>query len=138
MLALDSFGNLSGSCTTSGMGYKMHGRVGDSPLIGSGLFVDNEIGAAVATGVGEEVIRIAGCHLVVEFMRQGMNPKAACEAAIKRLVKKSPSNLKEMQVAFIAINKNGTHGAFALQKGFQYAINSKIENILSPVDYYFK
>jgi len=74
MIALDANGNLSGACTTSGMAFKMHGRVGDSPIIGAGLYVDNEIGAATATGHGEEVIRIAGCHLVVELMRQGKSP----------------------------------------------------------------
>jgi N4-(beta-N-acetylglucosaminyl)-L-asparaginase len=79
MIALDSKGNLSGACTTSGMAYKMHGRLGDSPIIGAGLYVDNEIGAATATGHGEEVIRIAGCHLVVELMRQGKTPQQASE-----------------------------------------------------------
>jgi N4-(beta-N-acetylglucosaminyl)-L-asparaginase len=86
MIALDSYGNLSGACTTSGMAYKMHGRVGDSPIIGAGLYVDNEIGAATATGQGEEVIRISGCHLVVELMRQGKTPQQACEEAVSRVV----------------------------------------------------
>ena len=75
MLAMDMHGNLSGACTTSGMAFKMHGRVGDSPIIGAGLFVDNEIGSATSTGVGEEVIRIVGSHLVVEYMRQGLSPR---------------------------------------------------------------
>lgn len=122
MVALDAFGNLSGSCTTSGMGFKMRGRVGDSPIIGAGLFVDNEIGAATATGVGEEVIKICGTHLVVELMRQGLSPQAACKKAVERMVKKDPKKAKETQVGFIAINKAGQHGAYCLQKGFNYAV----------------
>ena len=124
MVAMDNSGNLSGGCTTSGMAYKMHGRVGDSPIIGAGLFVDNEIGAATSTGVGEEVIRIVGSHLVVELMRQGNSPQEACELAVKRIVKKQPEKSKEIQVGFLAINKNGEHGAYALQKGFTYAVYS--------------
>lgn len=125
MLALDSYGNLSGSCTTSGQGFKMRGRIGDSPIIGAGLFVDNEIGAAVSTGQGEEVIRISGCHLVVELMRQGLSPENACKKAIERLIKmRGIQKLKELQVCFIAINKNGEHGSYALQKGFEYALQS--------------
>jgi N4-(beta-N-acetylglucosaminyl)-L-asparaginase len=124
MLALDSKQNLSGACTTSGMAYKIHGRVGDSPIIGAGLFVDNEIGAATSTGVGEEVIRIVGSHLVVELMRQGNSPQQACEMAVKRVVKNQPEKSKEIQVGFLAINKNGEYGAYALQKGFTYAVYS--------------
>ncbi len=124
MLALDANQNLSGACTTSGMAYKMRGRVGDSPIIGAGLFVDNEIGAATSTGVGEEVIRICGSHLVVELMRQGNSPQQACEAAVKRIVKNQPKKSKEMQVGFLAVNKNGEYGAFALQQGFTFAVYS--------------
>ena len=122
MLAQDAQGRLSGSCTTSGMGFKMRGRLGDSPLIGSGLFVDNAVGAAAATGQGEDVIRMAGAHTVVEFMRQGLSPKAACQAAIKRLAQIKGSKAQDIQVCFIAVNKQGQHGAFALQKGFSYAV----------------
>lgn len=122
MVALDAFGNLSGSCTTSGMGFKMRGRVGDSPIIGAGLFVDNEVGAATATGLGEEVIKICGTHLVVELMRQGLSPRQACKKAVERIVKKDPKKAKENQVGFIAINKVGQYGAFCLQKGFNYAV----------------
>jgi N4-(beta-N-acetylglucosaminyl)-L-asparaginase len=122
MVALDAAGNVSGSCTTSGMGFKMRGRVGDSPIIGAGLFVDNEVGAATATGLGEEVIKICGTHLVVEFMRQGLSPAQACKKAVERIVKKNPAKAKENQVGFIAINKAGEHGAFCLQKGFNYAV----------------
>ncbi|MCB0734933.1 MAG: N(4)-(beta-N-acetylglucosaminyl)-L-asparaginase [Flavobacteriales bacterium] len=120
MVALDSHGNLSGACTTSGLGYKMHGRVGDSPIIGAGLFVDNEVGAATATGVGEMVIRIAGAHTVVELMRHGASPQQACEEAIDRIIKKHP-DVADKQVGFLAINRAGHTGAFGIRKGFQYA-----------------
>jgi N4-(beta-N-acetylglucosaminyl)-L-asparaginase len=122
MLAQDARGNLSGSCTTSGMGFKMRGRLGDSPLIGSGLFVDNAVGAAAATGQGEDVIRMAGAHTVVELMRQGLSPKAACKAAVERIAKIKGAKARDIQVCFIAVNNQGQHGAFALQKGFSYAV----------------
>jgi len=125
MIALDAHGNLSGACTTSGMAYKMHGRVGDSPVIGAGLYVDNEIGAATATGTGEEVIRISGSHLVVELMRQGYSPEIACKKAVERIMRKSSKNLKDLQVGFIAINKFGDFGAYAIQNGFDYAVYSE-------------
>jgi len=129
MIALDAKGNLSGACTTSGMAYKMHGRVGDSPIIGAGLFVDNEIGAATSTGVGEEVIRICGSHLVVELMRQGHSPEEACKIAVERIVKNQPVKSKELQVGFLALNKHGEYGAYCLQKGFNYAVyNTAIAN----------
>lgn len=124
MVALDSSQNLSGACTTSGMAYKLRGRVGDSPIIGAGLFVDNEVGAATSTGVGEEVIRICGSHLVVELMRQGNSPQEACEKAVKRIVKNQPEKSKEIQVGFLALSKSGEYGAYALQPGFTYAVHS--------------
>ena len=130
MIAIDANGNLSGSCTTSGLAYKMHGRVGDSPIIGAGMYVDNEVGAACATGVGETVLRICGSHLVVELMRQGFSPDEACKKAVERLISKNP-NYKDVQVGFLALNKNGEHGAYALQKGFNYALYSnEIKNQL--------
>jgi N4-(beta-N-acetylglucosaminyl)-L-asparaginase len=127
MIAIDKQGNLSGACTTSGLAYKMHGRVGDSPIIGAGLYVDNEVGAATATGHGEEVIRIAGSHAVVELMRQGFSPEEACKKAVERIIssaKKRGKSLDEIQIGFIALNKKGEHGAFCLQKGFNYAVYS--------------
>jgi N4-(beta-N-acetylglucosaminyl)-L-asparaginase len=130
IVALDSNGDVSGACTTSGMAYKMHGRVGDSPIIGAGLYVDNEVGAATATGVGEEVIRIVGCHLVVELMRQGRSPEDACREAVGRILKKNPAKAKEVQVGFLALNKNGEYGAFCLQKGFTYAVHDSSGNQL--------
>ena len=128
IVALDMKGNLSGACTTSGLAYKMHGRVGDSPIIGAGLYVDNEVGAAAATGVGEEVIRIVGCHLVVEFMRQGNSPEKACRLAVERILRKNPSRAREVQVGFLALNKNGEHGAYCLQEGFNYAVHDPSGN----------
>jgi N4-(beta-N-acetylglucosaminyl)-L-asparaginase len=141
MIALDADGNLSGACTTSGMAYKMHGRVGDSPIIGAGLYVDNEIGAATATGHGEEVIRISGCHLVVELMRQGRSPQKACEEAVARIVKLTKNrnkSLKDIQVGFIALNKEGEYGSYCIQGGFNYAINDATGNRLIDADYFLK
>ena len=125
MLALDAKGNISGACTTSGMAFKMHGRVGDSPIIGAGLYVDNEVGGATSTGVGEEVIRNVGSFLVVELMRQGLSPEAACKEAVQRIIKKKPETAKQIQVGFLAINKKGEYGAYAIQKGFSYAVCDK-------------
>jgi N4-(beta-N-acetylglucosaminyl)-L-asparaginase len=130
MIALDAKGRLSGACTTSGMAYKMHGRVGDSPIIGAGLYVDGEVGAAAATGHGEEVIRIAGCHLVVELMRQGRTPEEACKEAVERVYKRQSHRIKDIQVGFIALNKEGKTGAFCVQPGFNYAIHDSEGNKL--------
>ena len=123
-IALDAAGNLSGACTTSGMGFKMRGRVGDSPIIGAGLFVDNEIGAATSSGQGEEVIRVCGTHLVVEMMRMGKTPIEACKIAVERIVKINPTKAKDFQVGFIAINKAGEYGAFSIHKGFSYSVTA--------------
>jgi N4-(beta-N-acetylglucosaminyl)-L-asparaginase len=125
MIALDAQGNLSGACTTSGLAFKMNGRVGDSPIIGAGLYVDNEAGAAVATGHGEEVIRVVGSHLVVELMRSGRSPYEACVEAVTRIRKKfelRKMNLKDTQIGFLALNKQGDYGAYSLQNGFEYAV----------------
>lgn len=130
MLALDAQGNLSGACTTSGLAYKIHGRVGDSPIIGAGLYVDPEVGAATATGVGEEVIRIVGAHLIIELMRQGHSPEEACKEAAQRVVRRNPEKSKNIQVAFLALGKNGEYGAYALQKGFTFAVKSNNEEKL--------
>jgi L-asparaginase/N4-(beta-N-acetylglucosaminyl)-L-asparaginase len=121
LLALDQNGDLAGACTTSGASFKYHGRVGDSPLIGVGLYVDNEIGGATATGWGEAVIRACGCFLVVEFMRQGHSPTDACRLAVERVISKNP-DWREIQVGFIALNKAGETGAFCIQSGFDYAV----------------
>jgi len=132
MVAMDAKGNLSGSCTTSGMGFKMRGRLGDSPIIGAGLFVDNEVGACTATGQGEDVIRIAGSHTVVELMRLGLSPEAACKKAIERIVRIKGAKAKDIQVAFLALNKKGTAGAFAIHKGFSYALRMEGVEKLIP------
>ena len=141
MIALDANGNLSGACTTSGMAFKMRGRLGDSPIIGAGLFVDNEIGAATATGHGEEVIRISGCHLVVELMRQGKSPQKACEEAVSRIIKLTKNRnkeLKDIQVGFIALNKKGEYGSYCIQGGFNYAVHDDTGNRLIDADYFLK
>jgi len=122
ILALDAQGHLTGACTTSGMAWKLHGRVGDSPVVGAGLYVDNEVGAATASGVGEEMIRNAASFLVVEMMRQGHTPREACRLAIARVVRKRPEASKHLQVCFLAMNKRGEVGAYALHKGFVYAM----------------
>ncbi|WP_456461178.1 isoaspartyl peptidase/L-asparaginase family protein [Lutibacter sp.] len=127
LLALDENGNLSGACTTSGMAYKLHGRVGDSPIIGAGLFVDNEVGAACATGMGEAVIRIAGSAIVVELMRNGVSPYEACKEAVTRVVKKH-KDLTGLQVGFIALNNYGEHGGYSVYSGFNYAVHTKSRN----------
>ncbi len=128
LVAMDFNGDLSGAVTTSGMAYKIHGRVGDSPIIGAGLFVDNEIGAATSSGVGEEVIRICGTHLVVEFMRNGYSPEMACKKACERIVKRDPKKAATLQVGFLALNKKGEYGAYAIQKGFVFSVKSNDEN----------
>jgi len=134
LLALDQFGNLSGACTTSGWAYKMPGRVGDSPIIGAGLFVDNEIGAACATGMGEAVIRIAGSHTVVELMRQGHSPQTACEMAVDRIVRKH-EDLTNLQVGFVALDRAGNYGAYSVYAGFNVAVNREEKGSLVDAGY---
>ena len=138
MIALDAQGNLSGACTTSGMAYKLHGRIGDSPIIGAGLYIDNEIGGATSTGVGEEVVRNVGSFLVVELMRQGYSPEDACKEAVMRIIRKKPETAKNIQVGFLAMNKNGEYGAYAIQKGFSYAVcdTKKQDLVIKGKSYY--
>lgn len=121
LLAIDLKGNISGACTTSGLAWKMHGRVGDSPIIGAGMFVDNEVGGCCATGVGEAVMKTLGSFLIVELMRQGASPQEACEEGISRIVKNQ--NYKNMQIGYLAINKEGEHGSYSVQAGFDYALH---------------
>ena len=134
MVAMDNNGDLSGACTTSGLSWKIHGRVGDSPIIGDGMFVDNEVGAACATGLGEAVMKICGSAIIVELMRYGKTPQQACEEAVKRIAKKQ-SDYKTFQVGFLALNKNGEIGAYSLVKGFNYAMAVNGENKLFDSDY---
>ncbi len=135
LVAMDHSGDLSGAVTTSGMAFKIHGRVGDSPIIGAGLFVDNEIGAAASSGVGEEVIRICGTHTVVEYMRHGYSPEAACKKACERIVKRDREKAKTLQVGFLALNKKGEYGAYAIQKGFVFSVKSDSENQIHQSKY---
>ena len=136
-LAMDSQRNMSGGVTTSGMAFKIHGRVGDTPIVGAGLFVDNEIGAAASSGVGEEVIRICGSHLVVEFMRNGHSPEAACKKACKRIIDRDPAKAKTLQVGFLALDKKGRHGAYAIQQGFVYSLKTSTENKIIKAKSFF-
>lgn len=122
ILALDQAQHLAGACTTSGMAFKLRGRVGDSPIPGAGLFVDGEIGAATATGVGEECLRVCGSHTVVELMRQGRSPEQACKEAVERIARRYSPPRKDLQMAFIALDRDGRHGGYALQPGFTYAV----------------
>ena len=138
MLAIDKNKNISGGCTTSGLAYKMQGRVGDSPIIGSGLFIDNEVGGAVATGLGEEVLKTVGSFLVVELMRQGYSPKEACKIAIERIVKKPGSNYKNFQVGYIALNKKGETGSYSIQNGFSMTQYDKTGNVNYDSPYFHK
>ena len=122
LLAIGADQRMAGACTTSGMAFKMRGRVGDSPIIGAGLYVDDEVGGATATGVGEDVVRVAGAHAVVEAMRHGMDPVAACRSVIERLARLRGARVAASQVALLALDKTGRAGAFALQPGFTYAV----------------
>lgn len=132
MLCMDNNGDIAGACTTSGLSYKMKGRVGDSPIIGSGLFIDNEVGGAAATGMGEEIMKTVGSFLIVELMRQGKSPQEACEEAVSRIVTKN-DNIKNFQVAYIALNKKGATGSYCIHPGFammEYkdGVNNRVES----------
>jgi len=131
-LAQDNDGNLSGACTTSGLAYKLHGRVGDSPIIGAGMYVDNEVGAAGATGMGELVMKTCGSFLVVELMRQGYSAMEACNEAVDRIVRQEGGKTK-LQVGYIALGKDGSIGYSSIQKGFQYALYKDGVNKLHDV-----
>ena len=127
MLALDASGRMAGACTTSGMAYKIRGRVGDSPIIGAGLFIDGDVGGATATGVGEAMIRTAGCSSVVESMRRGASPEEACYDIVQRILKKHPG-VNGMQVGFLAMNMQGEYGGYSVYNGFNYALRTKDRN----------
>lgn len=137
MLAIDKDGRISGACTTSGMGYKMPGRVGDSPIIGAGLFVDGEVGGATATGSGELVMKTLGTFLVVELMRNGMSPAKACEEAVKRIAKKIP-NYENHQIGYIALNTKGEYGSFCIQPGFNFAVKTNDKTELEDAEAWLK
>jgi N4-(beta-N-acetylglucosaminyl)-L-asparaginase len=138
MLVMDKNGDISGACTTSGAAYKMRGRVGDSAIIGSGLFIDNEIGGATATGLGEEVLKTVGSFLIVELMRQGKSPQEACEEAIRRIVKNNYNTINDFQVGYIAMNKKGDIGFYSIHEGFSCTVYQKGENKNIESDFYHK
>ena len=131
LLGIGKAGEIAGACTTSGLAFKMHGRVGDSPIIGGAVFCDDEVGGACATGLGEFVMKTLGSFLIVELMRQGKSPQKACEEAVMRIVK--CYKYKEFQIGYLALNKKGEYGAYAIQKGFNYTItkNGKTQVIES-------
>jgi isoaspartyl peptidase/L-asparaginase-like protein (Ntn-hydrolase superfamily) len=133
VLAQDRKGNLGGVCTTSGLAYKLPGRVGDSPIIGAGLYVDDLAGAAGATGVGEEIIRIGGSLFIVEQMRAGKSPQEACELACKRAnAAAGRRGVHPAQVAFLALDPKGAVGAACTAKtNFRYAVGrgDKVEMV---------
>ena len=121
LIALTPSGDVFGGCSTSGWGYKLPGRLGDSPIIGGGLYVDNEVGAAGATGLGENVMRHCGTFLVVEFMRQGMHPQDACLETIRRIARLDPKGL-DLSINFIALDRKGRFGAAGTGTGFEYSV----------------
>lgn len=138
IVAMDQQNRISGACTTSGMAFKMHGRIGDSPVIGAGMFSDNEVGAAACTGLGEMLLRTLGSFLVVEEMRRGKSPQKAIIAVLKRIAAKYPEQSKNNQIGFVAIDKKGRYGGYALQKGYQYAVYQNGENKIFDSEYLFK
>jgi N4-(beta-N-acetylglucosaminyl)-L-asparaginase len=134
LLGIGKAGEIAGACSTSGLAYKMHGRVGDSPIIGGAVFCDDEVGGACATGLGEFVMKTLGSFLIVEFMRQGMSPQKACEEAIMRIVKRY--KYQDFQVGYLALNKKGEYGAYSIQKGFNFTITKNgITQVIESASY---
>lgn len=142
MLAIDKAGNISAGVTTSGLAWKLHGRVGDSPIIGAGLYVDEEVGAAASTGRGEETIRACGSFYIVEQMRNGATPEEACKLACEKVHKLNLLSSKNRdhiyQVGFIAMNKRGETGAYSVRDGFQFALMKKNSNNLIDSNFLLK
>ena len=137
MLAIDKFSNMSGGVSTSGMSFKLHGRVGDSPIIGAAMFVDNEVGGAVSTGNGEYVMRTLGSFLIVEKMREGLSPQKACEFAVKRIYEPN-KNFNDVNVSYVALSKSGEVGAYSLKKGFTYCVTTQVDNKSYESDFFMK
>ena len=131
LLAQDRQGNFAAACSTSGLRYKLNGRVGDSPIIGSGIYVDNDIGAAGATGQGEEIMKNVGSFLIIELMKQGYHPQHACEEANRRIIKNN-TNI-DFQVAYIALRVDGEIGASAINNGFSYVLSSNSKTTINSV-----
>jgi N4-(beta-N-acetylglucosaminyl)-L-asparaginase len=151
-LALNERGDISGTTTTSGLAFKIPGRVGDSPIIGAGLFVDNAVGAAGSTGRGEENLKICGAHTIVEMMRKGMSPNDACMEGLKRVADSYNGNktkLSKFNINFYALNKDGVYGGATLwgygeadkngkRRRYQYAIHNGKENKLHDLPYLYE
>lgn len=131
LLVLGEDGNLAGGCSTSGLGGKHPGRVGDSPIIGSGLYVDNEVGGAGATGIGENVMRYCATFMIVEFMRQGMAPEEACLAVIDRILKTEKGDANP-SINFVALDKKGRYGAAGTNQSFKFAVTTPDESRVLP------
>ncbi len=131
LLVLGKDGNIAGGCSTSGLAGKLPGRVGDSPIIGSGLYVDNEVGAAGATGVGENVMRYCGSFMAVEFMRQGAHPQEACVETIRRIARQDPKRY-DLSINFVALDKGGRYGAAGTDDRFAFAVASRAGSQVLP------
>ena len=134
LLGMDANGRIAGACTTSGAAMKIHGRVGDSPIIGAGLFLDQKVGGACATGLGEEVIRVAGSAMVVELMRHGKTPSEACREVVERIISNN-DDLTNLQVGFIAMNTKGETGGYSIYSDFNYALYSNGQNAMVDTDF---
>jgi isoaspartyl peptidase/L-asparaginase-like protein (Ntn-hydrolase superfamily) len=132
LLVLGNDGNIAGGCSTSGLGGKLPGRVGDSPILGSGLYVDNEVGAAGATGVGENVMRYCATFRIVEYIRQGLSPGEACLETIRQIARVDPKKMSELSINFIALDKHGRFGAAGTDERFQFAVTTRTSSRVLP------
>jgi isoaspartyl peptidase/L-asparaginase-like protein (Ntn-hydrolase superfamily) len=135
LIGVSADGTVAGGCSTSGLGYKLPGRVGDSPILGSGLYVDNEVGGAGATGTGENVMRYCATFMIVEAMRHGMSPQAACVAAIRRISQMDPRDISELHINFVAIDKKGNVGAAGTDKEFRYAVTDTDSSLVIDAEW---
>ncbi len=136
-LAVDAAGNLAGVSTTSGLAFKVPGRVGDLAVIGAGLFVDNEVGAAGSTGWGEDNIRVAGAHTIVEHLRRGMSPTDACLEALKR-VARLYNGKPEHQLKYYALTKDGQFGSASMWKGEEFVVADSGGSRVEPAAYLYE
>ena len=132
LLVVGADGNIAGGCSTSGLSGKLPGRVGDSPILGSGLYVDNEVGAAGATGIGENVMRYCATFRIVEYMRQGLTPDEACLETIRQIARVDPKSIAELSINFIALDKHGRYGAAGTDRNFQFAVTTKGNSRVLP------
>ena len=132
LLVVGADGNIAGGCSTSGLSGKLPGRVGDSPILGSGLYVDNEVGAAGATGIGENVMRYCATFRIVEYMRQGLTPDEACLETIRQIARVDPKSIAELSINFIALDKHARYGAAGTDRNFQFAVTTKGNSRVLP------